>query len=900
MQIQLFGGVTILAEDGTRIDPGPAKCQELLAALVLSPDGAVPVSTLIDILWGDDPPRTAAKTLQGYVARLRRAVGHEALTRSGAAYRLVVPEEKIDVARFRSRQLAGDVAGALAQWDGLPLAGLDAPGLQPMVDGLVEQWLGAVETELEDVVHTDPQSAIGRLTELTSSHPFREGLWALLITALYRVGRQGDSLEAYRRARRHLIEDLGVEPGARLKELETAVLSQDPVLAAAGPRSAGVEFPTGMIAFACSEIDTSQRRWRDDRSGWAAAAEVHAGLVRTVAAEHDGHVWATSAESVSVVFARVSDALSWAKQAQEVAADAITAAGQQLVRIGLHVGEAEERNGNYIGPTVDLAARLASAGHGGQTLLSMSAAALVENQTLVDLGAVRFTDTWNEHRVHQLGDADFPPLRLATGWVGSRRPAGRLIGRADAMDAAMAAVDVSPVVTLVGPGGIGKTRLALELAHRRERTPVWFVELAGVSSSSDVERAVADVLQVKEAPGRPLASAVVRALDHPGGLLVFDNCEHVIDGATTLVDEIASAGLDVTVLCTSREGLGVRGEQLVVVGPLDVATSAVQLFTERALAADRSFDLADDPESVAEICRRLDGVPLAIELAAARIRSHAPADIVARLARSFGLLTAGRRGSVERHRTLQAAVRWSYDLLTDAERLLFRRLSVFAGPFDMRAAEAVVADETLCVEDVTALVGDLVDRSMVSVTSSGFGRRYRLLETIRQFGADSLTESGETEQIASRHAAFVRSEVERISVLLDGPDEVRGAYQLSELWPNLRTAVDWALAHGDVTLTTNLIAPVSTQVFFRRGVGEISDWAERLLDIADPSDDGTIAHALLWIALHHTMTQDVARFDAVAQSHPAPEGVLGQFGMAMIKGDRQRILDLGHEAITAA
>lgn len=900
MRIQLLGGVTILAEDGTPIDPGPAKCQELLAALALSQDGAVPVSTLIDLLWGDDPPRTAAKTLQGYVARLRRAVGHEALIRSGAAYRLAVPEESIDVARFRSRLSADDVAGALAQWDGLPLAGLDAPGLQPMVDGLVEQWLGAVESDLEDVVDADPQSVIGRLTELTSSHPFREGLWALLITALYRVGRQGDALEAYRRARQHLIEDLGVEPSARLKELETAVLSQDPVLAAAGPRRSDVEFPTGMMAFACSEIDTSHRRWRDDRSGWAAAAEVHAGLVRTVAAEHDGQVWATGAESMSVVFAKVSDALNWAKQAQRVAADAVTAAGEQLVRIGLHVGEADGRNGNYVGPTVDLAARLAGAGHGGQTLLSTSAAALVENETLLDLGAVRFTDSWNEHRVHQLGAADFPPLRVRAGWVGPRRPRGRLIGRADAMDVAMAAVDVSPVVTLVGPGGIGKTRLALELAHRREAAPVWFVELAGVSSSTDVERAVADVLQVKEAPGTPLASAVVRALDHPGGLLVFDNCEHVIDGATTLVDEIASAGLDVTVLCTSREGLGVRGEQLVVVGPLDVTTSAVQLFTERALGADRSFDIADDPESVAEICRRLDGVPLAIELAAARIRSHAPADIVARLDSSFRLLTAGRRGSVERHRTLQAAVRWSYDLLDDAERLLFCRLSVFAGPFDMRAAESVVADETLCVDDVTALVGDLVDRSMVSVTSTGSGRRYRLLETIRQFGAEALAETGEADQIARRHCAFIKSEVERISVLLDGPDEVRGVYELSELWPNLRAAVDGALARGDVAVTAHVIARISTQVFLRRGVGEISDWSERLLDIVEETDDETNALCLLWIALHHTMTQDVARFDAVAQSRPSPQGVLGRFGIAVIQGDRQRILHLGPEAIATA
>lgn len=900
MQIQLFGGVTLLAEDGTAIDPGPAKCQELLAALVLSSDGAVPVSTLIDLLWGDDPPRTAAKTLQSYVARLRRAVGHDALIRSGAAYRLDVPDDRIDVVRFRSRLSAGDVAAALDEWDGLPLAGLDAPGLQPMVDGLVEQWLSAVETELERVVESDPQSAIGRLTELTSSHPFREGLWALLMTALYSVGRQADALDAYRRARGHLVEDLGVEPGARLKELEAAVLSQDPILTAARPRSTGVVFPTGMIAFGCSETDTSQRRWRDDRSGSTAAAELHDELVRTVAAARGGHVWATNGASVSVVFDKVSDALGWAKQIQHTATDADTASGGLPVRIGLHVGEADERNGNYYGPTVDLAARLAGAGHAGQTLLSASAAALVDDRTLVDLGPVRFEDTWSQQSVHQLGDAEFPPLRLSTGRVAPQRPSGRLIGRTDAVEVATAAVDASPVVTLVGPGGIGKTRLAIELAHRRQRTPVWFVELAGVASSTDVERAVADVLQVKEAPGLSLSNAIVRSLDRPDGLLVIDNCEHVIDGAAALVDEIVSSSLDVTVLCTSREGLGVPGEQLIAVGPLEPTTAGVELFTERAIAADRSFDIAHDPDSVDEICRRLDGVPLAIELAAARIRSHSPADIVAQLDRSFRLLTGGRRTSVERHRTLQATVRWSYDLLDDDERLLFRRLSVFTGPFDMRAVESVATDEALSIDDVTTLVGDLIDRSMVSVESTGLGRRFRLLETIRQFGAESLAASGESEQIAGRHAAFVHNEVARLSVLLSGPDEVRGAYELAELWPNLRTAIDWALAGSDVPLATGLIGPISAQAFVRRGVGEISDWAERLLEVVDPSDDETISLGLLWCALHHTMTQDVERFDAVARLHVAPDGILGRFGIAIIEGDRVRILDLAQDAIGEA
>ena len=493
-----------------------------------------------------------------------------------------------------------------------------------------------------------------------------------------------------------------------------------------------------------------------------------------------------------------------------------------------------------------------------------------------------------------------PTRRHNKALLGPQHSFGRLIGRTDAVATAIAAVDASPVVTLVGPGGIGKTRLALEVAHRRGRTPVWFVELAGVSSSTEVERAVADVLQVQEAPGRPLSSAIVRALAHLGGLLVIDNCEHVINGAAALVDAIVLARPGVTVLCTSREGLGVPGEQLLVVGPLDPGTAAIELFTERALAADPSFSIDHDRDSIEEICRRLDGVPLAIELAAARIRSHAPADIVDRLNRSFLLLTGGRRASLERHRTLEATVRWSYDLLDDDARSVFDRLSVFAGPFDLRAAQSVVADEAFSQDDVASLVGDLVDRSMVGVESTGLARRYRLLETIRQFGAVALAESGQTERIAQRHAAFVASEVDRIAVLLGGAGEVRGTFELDELWPNLRAAIDWALAHNDVALTLHLIAPIATQAFVRRGVGEITDWAERFLDIVDPSDHETIGLGLLWIALHHTMTRDVERFGAIARAHATPPSILSRFGAAIIEGDRQRILDLAHDAIAGA
>jgi DNA-binding SARP family transcriptional activator len=227
VEIRLFGGVRATGDGGTPVDVGPAKCQTVLAALALSAGSAVPVSRLVEIVWGAQPPRTADKTPQSYVTRLRKGLGADAIARTGAAYRLDLDADDVDVTRFQRLLAAGDVEAALGEWTGTPLAGLDAHGLTATVDALVEQWLGAVELHLARRVETDAPAAIGSLTELTANHPFREGLWALLMTALYRVGRQADALAAYRRARHHLVEALGVEPGPRLRELEASILGHD-------------------------------------------------------------------------------------------------------------------------------------------------------------------------------------------------------------------------------------------------------------------------------------------------------------------------------------------------------------------------------------------------------------------------------------------------------------------------------------------------------------------------------------------------------------------------------------------------------------------------------------------------------------------------------------------------
>ncbi len=702
VQIRLLGGVSAAAGAGEMVDLGPAKCRAVLAALALSPGEAVPVTRLVDLVWGQDPPRTAEKTLQGYVARLRRSIGAAAIVRTGAAYRLDVGAEAVDAHRFQRYVAIGDVEAALTEWRGMPLAGLDVPGLAPAAEGLVEQWLGAVEADLERRVAADPPAAVAALTQLTADHPFREGLWALLMTVLYRSGRQRDALAAYQRARRHLVEELGVEPGPRLTELEGLILGHDEQLR---PHAE----PTA------STVASARRGNLPQRSAW-------------------------------------------------------------------------------------------------------------------------------------------------------------LFGRDNDRDAVVEAVEASPVVTLVGPGGIGKTSLALAAARRwqdeghDDRQRVWLVELAEIAASGDVPRAVATALGVAERSGATLTDSVVAALGSRPALLVLDNCEHVIDGAAALVRAVADHTPDSRVLATSRERLAIVGEQLVSVAALDPAGAAADLFAERARAVSGEFRLEECRSDVVEVCRRLDGVPLAIELAAARARTLPPSELLSRLDDSLRLLTTGDRAGADRHRTLRATIQWSYDLLSPAQRRLFERLSVFTGPFDLAAAEAVAADADVDTVEVDHLLGDLVERSMVTPEPGRFGPRFRLLETLRHFADQHLAAQDEAEGISRRHAQWCRRQVAAIHDLLTGPGEIEGVARLAELWPNLRTAVGWACTTGDLALADALVRPIAPEVNLRRQA-EIGDWAERILDLTAPDDEATVVFWLTWAAERHTQAGDRAAYERVVGRH---------------------------------
>ena len=797
MLIQLFDGVGAVSDDGEPLDVGPAKCQAVIAALALSPGRAVPVGRLVELVWGVAPPRTAERTLQSYVTRLRKGLGANKIVRTGAAYRLDIPTDAVDVARFQRLLDAGELEAALAEWTGPPLAGLDAPGLAATVDALVERWLNAVESDLERRIESDPPAAIGALTELTAGHPFREGLWALLMTALYRVGRQADALAAYRAARQHLVEHLGVEPGPRLRELEALILNHDEhlgvVRSPTGPASGR---PTGTVTFGFLEVEDSTRWWASHRQEMDAAMARHDAIVRAVSGEHGGYVFATGGDGFGVAFHRASEGAQWAAALQAAVQREPWSGGVEIrLRIALHTGEPEDRANGYVGRPVNVAARLAEVGHGRQTLVSDATAALLDGADLRDLGTYRLEGIVAEQRILQVDDGDHPPLRAEPTRSGNLpRPVGRLVGRDGDLAIVEDAVARHHVVTLVGPGGIGKTRLALAAARNAGGADgAWLIDLADVASPTEVSGSVARVLGIRARSTRTAIDSVIAALETRRSLLVLDGCEHVVAAAAEVVQAIAGGCPSVRVLATSRQGLGLREEKLIAVPPLETA-AGVELFNERATAAARGFDPDASRDDVEEICRRLDGVPLAIELAAARTKTLAPADLVERLDDRLRLLTGGPRSGVERHRTLRAAVQWSYDLLTPREQLLFDRLSVFAGSFDLAAAEAVVADAELDVAEVVSLLDDLVERSMVIVEPGPLGRRFQLLETRRLFAAEHLRARGDADEFASRHAQWCGRRVEAVQQMLAtaGGNDREGETRLEELWPNIAAAFDWA------------------------------------------------------------------------------------------------------------
>src|SRR5271156_1744840 len=597
------------------------------------------------------------------------------------------------------------------------------------------------------------------------------------------------------------------------------------------------------MTFLFTDIEGSTRRWEADAESMRAALAAHDEVLRDAIQAYGGWLFKHTGDGVCAAFASPRSAV-----------DAAVAAQLQLelpVRMGLATGEAELRGADYFGAVLNRAARVMAAGHGGQILLAESTAGLLSGVDLIDLGPRRLRDLPTAVGMFQVRApglrTEFPPLRALDTSPGNLRAATTsLIGRESDAAELQAAVKAHRLVTLTGVGGVGKTRLALEVAGRLiDEFPdgVWFFELAAVTDPAAVPDAVAAVLGITQQPGRSVAQSVAAALEGRVRLLGVDNCEHGLDAAADLIEAILAASATTKVVATSREGLGIADEQLWPVPSLDVDagidSAAVNLFVERAQHVSPRFAVGEDGDAgaVVEICRRLDGIPLAIELAASRMAAMTASEVRDRLDHRFRLLVGSRR-ALERHHTLRHAVAWSYDLLADTEKALLDRCSVFAGGFDLHSACAVAgSDDDFATLD---LLDALVRKSLLVADRSSGRTRFSMLETIRQFAEEQLVARGEASQIRAAHSRYFAGREADIMALWDSPRQ-RAAYDWFTVeLANLRTAFRWAADHGDLDVAATIASYVGWLGALVQTLEPIA-WAEELIEPAGAVDHPRLA-----------------------------------------------------------
>jgi predicted ATPase/DNA-binding SARP family transcriptional activator len=751
----MLGPLEVRDDAGMAVDvPGP-RLRRLLARLALDAGRLVRLEALVDAVWDGQPPAGAAHALQSLVSRLRHVLpsGRDVRLESlPGGYRLTLPDGSVDIGHFerlvveaRAAREGGDLGTArqrfgqaLGLWRGDPLADVSDAGFAVAAAArLVELRLGAVEDHADvDLAVGAPDGLLPELTELTSTHPLREGLRAVHMRALCASGRPAEALASFEELRRALADSLGSDPSPALRDLHTAILR-------GGPGGAG------------------------------------------------------GSESAT-------------------------------------------------GPRTNLRAAL-------------------------------------------------------TSFVG-REPELARVGRL---------LDEGRLVTLVGPGGSGKTRLAVEIARTwvdRMRDGAWLAEVAGVRDPALVAATVLGALGLRETgllgarpsavdPGRGSLGRLVDALRGRQMLIVLDNCEHVVDMCARLAEDVLGACPGVRILATSREPLAIAGEVLSPIGPLPVPQStvdvneadgfaALRLFADRAAAVRPDFTLTvKNVAAVAEVCRRLDGLPLAIELACARLRTVPVDEVAARLGDRFGLLRGGSRTAVRRHQTLQAVVEWSWELFSEAERTLARRLAVFAGGATRESAEAVCAGADLSHDDVSDLIGLLVDKSFVEmVEQDGSAPRYRMLDTIREFATSGLVRSGEADRVRAAHASFFLDRAETAEPSLRGADQLRWLAWLRREHDNLCAALRWAIDSAESAVALRLTVALGWFWMLRGGHGEASAWLREVLalpGVDEPSavPAGIRATAYAYDALYHAeadparsaRSADVARalIEDDTATHPA-------------------------------
>ncbi|MGC2379348.1 MAG: adenylate/guanylate cyclase domain-containing protein, partial [Mycobacterium sp.] len=622
--------------------------------------------------------------------------------------------------------------------------------------------------------------------------------------------------------------------------------------------------PTGTVTLLLADVEGSTRLWETQPEQMTAAFARLDRALSDLVAVHSGvrPVEQGEGDSFVVAFTRASDAVGCALELQRAPLAPIG------LRIGLHTGEVQLRDDdNYIGPTINRTARLRNLAHGGQTVLSGTTEALVVDTLpadvwLTDLGTHELRGVARPERVVQLCHPDlrndFPPLNTAKNVAAHNLPSQltNFVGRGPQLTEVRKLLTDSRLVTLTGAGGVGKTRLAVQVANQladEYSDGVWYVDLAPITDPAVVPVTMARALGLPDQPGRSIMDTLLRFVRDRQLLVVLDNCEHLLDACAEMVIALLGRAPGMTLLATSREPIGVTGEATWRVPSLSVADEAVKLFADRARLTQTGFAVTEDNTTVVvEICQRLDGVPLAIELAAARVRALSLVEILDSLHDRFRLLTGGSRTAVRRQKTLRASMDWSHALLTEPERILFRRLAAFLGSFDLDAAQTVVGSGAVERYQVLDQLTLLVDKSLVVADESGGRTRYRLLETVRQYALEKLGESGEADAVRSRH----RDHYTAIAAVLDAPagrDYEQRLEQAETEIDNLRAAFAWSRENSDVELALVLASSLQPLWQARGRLREGLTWFDTAL-AHDNAHHAGVAPAVLARALADTAT----------------------------------------------
>ncbi len=877
MQVGLLGPLRVVGDDGVEVRVAAPKERAVLELLALRAGRVAPAGELIDAVWGEDPPRSASKTLQTYVSSLRRFLPAGRIETVGGGYRLVVSADAVDALCFEElvrqggRALQeGDLSGAVEAWrEGLRLwRGEPLAELAGQPTGMAEAVrLGELRRDCEEQL-AEARLALGEhgslvadLEAAVAAQPLRERRWAQLMLALYRSGRQADALRAYQRLRTVLGDQLGIEPNTELRALEQGILNQDrslqfsadtaaPVVGTAGSSGAS-GLPSGNVTFVFTDVEGSTALFRRLGGRFPPLLEEQRRLIRAAVSAHGGAEVNTAGDGLFLAFADAAHAVAACVDAQRTLAAYPWPADAQLrVRMGVHTGvAAPTAERDYIAVAVHLAARLAGAGHGGQILMSSQTALLrplLRASSLVDRGAFLLRGFEEAEHIFQLVHPDlpssFPPL-LASPAIAHNLPDVRtsFIGRDDDLKLVDELLRAGRLVTIVGPGGAGKTRLAIEVAARSAAEFDGRVRLADLSRITDpasVPDTIVGAFDIRSTPGADPLDVLARTLAGLNAVLIVDNCEHMLNAVAASVEILISATTGLRVMATSRERLSVAGEQVwrvptLTIPDLDAGlntvrdSAAVRLFEDRARLVEPDFTVtANNVEDVVAICREVDGLPLAIELAAARTGAMHVSDMAARLSGPTALLKLVRGRPSGRHGSLEAVIDWSFQLLDESERRALRRLSVFASGFTLEAAEAVI-DAADPVDTLTSLA----DKSLV--VRDPLGGRYRLLDTIRRYAADRLDGTGETAAARASHASYYWGLARQAESALAGPKQGSWQDRLSLDHNNLRLALTYLRDNGAYDRTLEMLTALGRYWLIRANRVEAVAAFEAALDQAD-------------------------------------------------------------------